>query len=63
METAGYRLTASEEYYRTQWLTTVCSFLKLLERKLTIFKFQDAFELAAKTRMSFTRSHPKLLEK
>jgi hypothetical protein len=23
MENAGYRLTASEEYYRTQWLTTV----------------------------------------
>lgn len=24
MENAGYRLTASEEYYRTQWLSTVC---------------------------------------
>ena len=24
MDNAGYRLTASEEYYRTQWLSTVC---------------------------------------
>lgn len=31
MENAGYRLTASEEYYRTQWLTTIYVTLQMLK--------------------------------
>lgn len=31
MENAGYRLTASEEYYRTQWLTTIYVTLQMMK--------------------------------